>query len=53
MGEKESLEELATLKPGDRVLRRQRRPRGIMQAISQNMAKLLKCKAGKQPRVGK
>jgi hypothetical protein len=49
MEKKEKLEELPTLRPGDRVLRRERRPRSIMHAVAQNMPRLFKRRANKQP----
>ena len=49
MGKEERLEELPTIRPGDRVLRRGRRPHSMLRTIAQNMPKLLKRKANKQP----
>jgi len=41
------LEEVPTIKPGDRVLRRQRKPRGILHTLSEKVSRLFKGTAGK------
>jgi hypothetical protein len=47
MAKKELLEEVPTIRPGDRVLRRRRRPQGILRTISQNISKFFKGTASK------
>jgi len=47
MVKKELVEEVPTIRPGDRVLRRRRKPRGILRALSQNISKLFKGRASK------
>ncbi|TET18299.1 MAG: hypothetical protein E3J75_00430 [Dehalococcoidia bacterium] len=42
MAKKELLEEIPTIRPGDRVLRRRRKPRGILRTISQNVSRFFK-----------
>jgi len=47
MARKELLEEVTTIRPGDKVLRRRRKPRGILHTISQNVSKFFKGRASK------
>jgi len=39
---KEGLEEVPTIRPGDKVLRRRRRPRGVLHTVSQNISRFFK-----------
>jgi len=41
------LEEVPTIKPGDRVLRRQRKPYGILRTLSEKVSRLFKGTAAK------
>ena len=43
----ESLEQLPTTRPGDKVVRRRRKHRGIFHAISHHISKLFKHTASK------
>jgi len=47
MTKKELVEELPTIRPGDRVLRRRRRPQGKWRTISQNISKFFRFTANK------
>ena len=47
MTKKELVEELPTIRPGDRVLRRRRRPQGKWRTISQNISRLFRFTANK------
>ncbi len=47
MEKKGQFEEIPTVRPGDRVLRRQRRPHGLRNIISQRLSSLLRRKANK------
>jgi len=44
---RELLEEVPTIKPGDRVLRRQKKPRGIFHALSEKVSRFFKGTAAK------
>jgi hypothetical protein len=44
---RELLEEVPTIKPGDRVLRWQKKPRGILHTLSEKVSRLFRSTAGK------
>ncbi|MCD6453648.1 MAG: hypothetical protein J7K77_05135 [Dehalococcoidales bacterium] len=47
----EPLEEIPTTRPGDRVLRRQKKSPGKLHTFSQNISRLFKGSSSKQPRM--